>query len=130
RRPGRPGRKALADAPVAARPEEPVAPASDPVEPAPAGRAREKAAKPPQKPVQLPLPVGDSAPGPDGYKTPPLELLGTSAARSVSDVDQQKTRADLQRTLDQFLVEADVTDRITPGPTVTRYAIKLRPGVK
>lgn len=67
--------------------------------------------------------------GPGGYKTPPLDLLGTTPEAEVSKKMIEDTIAALERTLHQFLVDARVTG-YTPGPTVTRYEIELGPAVK
>jgi S-DNA-T family DNA segregation ATPase FtsK/SpoIIIE len=69
------------------------------------------------------------APSPDGYKTPPLELLRTSEAATISKVAIEQTIRTLERTLSEFLVDAHVTG-FTPGPTVTRYEVELGPAVK
>src|SRR5579872_968776 len=80
--------------------------------------------------VQPPLPRGpQQAPSTDGYKTPPLELLATSEAATISKVAIEETVRVLERTLAEFLVDAHVTG-FTPGPTVTRYEVELGPAVK
>jgi len=73
-------------------------------------------------------PVADSPPK-GGYKTPPLDLLATSAAAEISRKSIDETIATLERTLQQFEVDAKVTG-FTSGPTVTRFEIELGPAVK
>lgn len=80
--------------------------------------------------VQPALPRGpQQAPSLDGYKTPPLELLATSEAATISKAAIEETVKVLERTLAEFLVDAHVTG-FTPGPTVTRYEVELGPAVK
>ncbi|HEX2258497.1 MAG TPA: DNA translocase FtsK 4TM domain-containing protein [Actinomycetota bacterium] len=95
----------------------------------PAGGGLEVAATPepavPSAPVPVTDPVGDS----DGYRVPPLEILDASGSQEVSRRAIEETVAVLERTLEQFLVDARVTG-YTAGPTVTRYEIELGPAVK
>ncbi|MGI8426267.1 MAG: DNA translocase FtsK [Actinomycetota bacterium] len=63
------------------------------------------------------------------YKTPPLDLLAASAAAEISRKSIDETIATLERTLQQFEVDAKVTG-FTSGPTVTRFEIELGPAVK
>ena len=74
-------------------------------------------------------PASAPPPGPGGYKIPPVDLLVVSGAAEVSRKAIEDTMAALERTLQQFLVDARVTG-YTPGPTVTRYEIELGPAVK
>ena len=64
-----------------------------------------------------------------GYRLPPLDLLVRSDAAEVSKRAIEETTATLEKTLQQFLVDARVTG-YTTGPTVTRYEIELGPAVK
>lgn len=64
-----------------------------------------------------------------GYKLPPLELFKLSGAAQISEKDIQLTMATLEKTLQEFVVDARVTG-YTRGPTVTRYEIELGPAVK
>lgn len=65
------------------------------------------------------------------YKFPPLSLLtkGNKNAKGDSTEDIRRTAAKLQETLAIFGVEATVTD-ISQGPTVTRYELQPKLGVK
>jgi S-DNA-T family DNA segregation ATPase FtsK/SpoIIIE len=83
----------------------------------------------PQSWEQPPLPGGRPPVAADGYKSPPLELLATSAAAAISKAAIDETIRVLERTLAEFLVDAHVTG-FTPGPTVTRYEVELGPAVK
>lgn len=74
-----------------------------------------------------PAPVPD--PDPEGYKLPPITMLGVGATAEVSKRMIDETVAALEHTLQQFEVDARVTG-YTAGPTVTRYEIELGPAVK
>jgi S-DNA-T family DNA segregation ATPase FtsK/SpoIIIE len=106
-------------------------PGESPDEP-PRGRAGPDASHPeapgralPTRPQQLAMPVGDSK----SYKLPPLDLLGLGGAREVSARSIEETTKVLEKTLEQFAVDAAVTG-YTAGPTVTRFEIELGAGVK
>lgn len=64
-----------------------------------------------------------------GYRLPPLELLETSASAEYSHKAIEETIQTLERTLQEFEVDARVTGH-TRGPTVTRYEIELGSAVK
>lgn len=66
---------------------------------------------------------------PDGYKLPPMDILGFSRGASQDKRSLEQTAEGLEETLRQHGVEASLT-RIVPGPTVTRFEIELAPGVK
>ena len=70
-----------------------------------------------------------AAPAAGGYRIPPLDLLETSSSAEVSQKAIDDTIAILERTLQEFLVDARVTG-FTSGPTVTRYEVELGPAVK
>lgn len=67
-----------------------------------------------------------------GYILPGLDLLTSpppDRAMGPSDAEIQAATQKLADTLASFNIEADVTG-VSPGPVVTRYEIKPRPGVK
>ncbi|HEX2053267.1 MAG TPA: DNA translocase FtsK 4TM domain-containing protein, partial [Actinomycetota bacterium] len=66
---------------------------------------------------------------PEGYRTPPISMLAAGETAEVSKRMIDETVAALERTLEQFEVDARVTG-YTAGPTVTRYEIELGPAVK
>jgi len=78
-------------------------------------------------PFEEDLPTVD--PDPEGYRTPPMSLLAVGDTAEVSKRMIDDTVAALERTLQQFEVDARVTG-YTAGPTVTRYEIELGPAVK
>ncbi|MCA1839061.1 MAG: DNA translocase FtsK 4TM domain-containing protein [Actinomycetota bacterium] len=83
-----------------------------------------------EEPTSL-IPV-TAAPPPlsaQGYRMPPLDLLVKSDAAEISKRAIEETIETLEKTLQQFLVDARVTG-YTTGPTVTRYEIELGPAVK
>ena len=63
------------------------------------------------------------------YKKPPLKLLKSGNSSSTSKKLLQNTAADLTVLLSDHGVDAEITN-IVPGPTVTRYEVELKPGVK
>lgn len=65
----------------------------------------------------------------EGYRVPPLSALAAGDTAVVSRRLIDETVATLERTLQQFMVDARVTG-YTAGPTVTRYEIELGPAVK
>lgn len=65
----------------------------------------------------------------EGYKLPALSLLAAGDVTEISKQSITDTVAKLEKTLQQFLVDARVTG-YTAGPTVTRYEIELGPAVK
>lgn len=73
--------------------------------------------------------VKSPAPGPGGYRIPPVDLLATSATAEISKKAIDETIAALEKTLSEFMVDAKVTG-YTAGPTVTRYEIELGAAVK
>ncbi|MCR5209215.1 MAG: DNA translocase FtsK [Lachnospiraceae bacterium] len=65
------------------------------------------------------------------YERPPVNLLKANEKRSGGDSDEnlKKTALLLQETLNDFKVEAKVTD-ISQGPSVTRFELQLKTGTK
>ena len=86
-----------------------------------------------EEPEPEPLPVEERPAVPDtdpeGYKLPPTNVLAVGETAEVSKRMIDQTVAALERTLQQFEVDARVTG-YTAGPTVTRYEIELGPAVK
>jgi S-DNA-T family DNA segregation ATPase FtsK/SpoIIIE len=83
-----------------------------------------------EEPLLHSLPVArQPQEGPDGYKTPPMNILAEGASAEISKRAINETIAALEDTLQQFVVDARVTG-YTAGPTVTRYEIELGPAVK
>jgi S-DNA-T family DNA segregation ATPase FtsK/SpoIIIE len=95
-----------------------------------------KAAPPPVAPADLPG-AGDpvqmamtlQAKAGGAYTTPPESLLRQGHARPVDPRRLDETQRVLERTLEQFEVDARVP-RYTRGPTVTRYEVELGPATK
>ncbi len=88
--------------------------------------------KPKQAPRTTPRPVSRPRPAPsgaDGYRLPPLDILGEGGGGDHNRRALEETARQLEETLIQHGVEATLT-KIVPGPTVTRYEIELAPGVK
>ncbi len=79
------------------------------------------------EPVTAPPPTASGGAG--GYRIPPLDLLKTSSSAEISQKAIDDTIAILERTLQEFLVDARVTG-FTSGPTVTRYEVEVGAGVK
>ena len=63
------------------------------------------------------------------YKKPPLKLLKTGGSSSTSRKMLQNTATDLTSLLRDHGVDAEITN-IVPGPTVTRFEVELKPGVR
>ena len=124
-----PGRIDGDDPVVVSIPDTPLRVAHDPVAAMDESMARPAPLTEPERREQLKLP-SQVFTGPGGYKLPPLELLGLSAPGRISDAAVDTTRKLLQKTLDDFNVNATVTERTTTGPQVTRYEIELAEGVK
>jgi hypothetical protein len=93
-------------------------------------------AQPPATPADLPG-AGDAvqlamtlqAKAGGAYTTPPPSLLRHGHARPVDPRRLDETQRILERTLEQFEVDATVP-RYTRGPTVTRYEVELGPATK
>lgn len=77
--------------------------------------------------VQLAMTIQARSGG--AYTLPPPTLLRTGQRRIVDARRLDETAQVLQRTLEQFEVDARVA-RYTRGPTVTRYEVELGPAVK
>ncbi|HET9008256.1 MAG TPA: DNA translocase FtsK 4TM domain-containing protein, partial [Actinomycetes bacterium] len=77
--------------------------------------------------VQLAMTLQARAGG--AYTTPPESLLRQGHARPVDPRRLDEIQRILERTLEQFEVDATVP-RYTRGPTVTRYEVELGPAVK
>jgi FtsK/SpoIIIE family/FtsK alpha domain/Ftsk gamma domain/4TM region of DNA translocase FtsK/SpoIIIE/LAGLIDADG-like domain len=95
-----------------------------------------KAPPPPTAPADLPG-AGDAvqmamtlqAQAGGAYTTPPSSLLRQGHARPVDPRRLDETQRILEKTLEQFDVDAKVP-RYTRGPTVTRYEVELGPATK
>jgi DNA segregation ATPase FtsK/SpoIIIE, S-DNA-T family len=95
-----------------------------------------KAPPPPTAPADLPG-AGDAvqlamtlqAQAGGVYTTPPESLLRQGHARPVDPRRLDETQRILEKTLEQFEVDAKVP-RYTRGPTVTRYEVELGPATK
>lgn len=96
--------------------------------PTPTRRVPRKPApkKPQPQPVVRPAPPVKI---PDGYRLPPLDLLGHGGGEDHNRRLLEETARTLEDTLHQHGVDASIT-KIVPGPTVTRYEVELAPGVK
>jgi len=77
--------------------------------------------------VQLAMTLQARAGG--AYTTPPESLLRQGHTRPVDPRRLDETQRILERTLEQFEVDATVP-RYTRGPTVTRYEVELGPATK
>ena len=67
---------------------------------------------------------------PDGYIYPPVTLLSPSPAITGDPQAEVKKCADnLVDTLNSFGIESEVVG-VTRGPTVTRYELQIRKGIK
>jgi len=77
--------------------------------------------------VQMAMTLQAKAGG--AYTTPPASLLRQGHARPVDPRRLDETQRILERTLEQFEVDAKVP-RYTRGPTVTRYEVELGPATK
>jgi len=113
---------------------EPAGDADEP--PAEAATAEAARTSPPPVPVDLPeageatqLAMNLQAQAGGAYTVPPSTLLRKGRHRPVDDRKLDETAQVLERTLDQFEVDAQVA-RYTRGPTVTRYEVELGPAVK
>jgi len=66
----------------------------------------------------------------EGYALPPIALLAEALLQPQrAAAETQKQIETLQRTLEQFGIEAEVIE-VATGPTITRYEVALGPGVK
>ncbi|MCC6685826.1 MAG: DNA translocase FtsK 4TM domain-containing protein [Fimbriimonadaceae bacterium] len=65
----------------------------------------------------------------EGYKLPPLTLLNQPPPKQRRSAQEMQANIEtLERTLEEFGIEANVTE-VATGPTITRYEIQLGPGV-
>ncbi|MBL8059679.1 MAG: DNA translocase FtsK 4TM domain-containing protein [Chthonomonas sp.] len=65
----------------------------------------------------------------EGYKLPPLTLLNAPPTKHRRSAQEMQANIEtLERTLEEFGIEANVTE-VATGPTITRYEIQLGPGV-
>lgn len=65
----------------------------------------------------------------EGYRLPPLNLLNAPPAKQRRSAQEMQDNIEtLERTLEEFGIEANVTE-VATGPTITRYEIQLGPGV-
>jgi S-DNA-T family DNA segregation ATPase FtsK/SpoIIIE len=108
--------EALAAAEAEEAPPPPKRPAPAPADAPGAGEA-----------TQLAMTLKAEAGG--AYTAPPPTLLRRGRSRPVDERRLDETAQILERTLDQFEVDAHVA-RYTRGPTVTRYEVELGPAVK
>ena len=93
------------------------------------GQEAEIGATEPRLPGMGALPTREE----NGYSYPPIELLRPAPRQQrdhKDDEPDERVAADkLERTLRDFGIEAEVTDYMR-GPAVTRYELRLSPGVK
>ena len=67
---------------------------------------------------------------PPAYVFPPVELLHDVNTTSIDGTDEMRANADrLNATLRSFSIDAEIIN-VTRGPSVTRYELRLREGVK
>jgi S-DNA-T family DNA segregation ATPase FtsK/SpoIIIE len=83
--------------------------------------------KPPDEASDAATPPKPARGGP--YKIPTMDLLNAGTPGSISKRALEETIEVLEKTLNQFEVDARVTG-YTPGPTVTRFEIELGEAVK
>ncbi len=130
-----PKNEPIDEAPASAAPAASVAPAAPRPIPAPAPRPI-PAPAPKQAPKPAPKPPGggaqsDDGDTPQGFTLPSTDLLvepqnGYIESQQAYASQQRDT---LQRTLDDFRVEATVVGFMT-GPVITMFELSLSPGVK
>lgn len=66
----------------------------------------------------------------EGYVLPPLSLLHDAPPADKAGIGEVGKKIEvLETTLEEFGIEADVVE-VAQGPTVTRYEIRLGPGIK
>jgi S-DNA-T family DNA segregation ATPase FtsK/SpoIIIE len=96
----------------------------------PASRERPKPtiAEPPKPPRTPPANLeGEKR---EGYVLPPLSLLHDAPPADKAGISEVGKKIEvLETTLEEFGIEADVVE-VAQGPTVTRYEIRLGPGIK
>lgn len=68
---------------------------------------------------------------PSEYQLPPLDLLADppSTLYVMSDEDKARLSRQIEQTLAQFKVEVEVVE-VVQGPVITRFALRLAPGVR
>jgi len=64
-----------------------------------------------------------------GYQFPPLDLLNLPSTRSRSSNEAVEAGKKLEQTLKDFGVEVKI-EEIKEGPAITRYEVKLAPGIR
>lgn len=64
-----------------------------------------------------------------GYQFPPLDLLDLPPAQSRSSNEVMEAGKKLQQTLKDFRVDIQI-EEIKEGPAITRYEVKLAPGIR
>lgn len=80
------------------------------------------------RPADTPRPAPTAQPVTGGYRLPPATLLAKAAVSARANNHTVVTDA-IDGVFVEFNVDAHV-DSFTAGPTVTRYAVKVGPGVK
>jgi len=64
-----------------------------------------------------------------GYKFPPIDLLQLPSAKHTSSSEVMEAGKKLQQTLKDFGVEVEIKE-VKEGPAITRYEVKLAPGIR
>ncbi|RLE13981.1 hypothetical protein DRJ04_03220, partial [Candidatus Aerophobetes bacterium] len=64
-----------------------------------------------------------------GYKFPPIDLLQLPSAKHTSSSEVMEAGKKLQQTLKDFGVEVEI-EEVKEGPAITRYEVKLAPGIR
>ena len=95
----------------------------DPVVDLPVPDGRELAARAPVQPEMNLFPKE--------YQLPPLDLLSDPprVQYTMSDEEKERVSRKIEQTLDQFKVDVEVVE-VVQGPVITRFALKVAPGVR